>query len=232
MKRNQSLESFGIFSGMIGPIVIWLGMLITAIGYVGIEGQRYSIRNHFVSELGEVGVSSLAWVFNASLFIGGILATIFMIYLASRIDSWLRYPLGIISVVATLNGALVGLFPMNNLQPHIFVAMNFFNLGMFISLLYSLVILLGKKHPFSRWLAIPGLINAGLFIWFLNFPSDEDAINQFQEGMQGLIRNRPDFMPMALLEWAVILGIILWVFLIGVYLFTHCKLKESTQGNI
>ncbi|MEJ2757237.1 MAG: DUF998 domain-containing protein [Anaerolineales bacterium] len=226
MKINAKGETLGIFCGITGPVIMWLGMLITAISYVGIEGQRYSIRNHFVSELGEVGVSDLAWVFNTSLFVGGILATIFMVFLAYQIKSWIRVPLGIISVVATVNGALVGIFPMNKLQGHIFVAMNFFNLGMFISLLYSLVILLGKKHPFPKWLAIPGLINAGLFIWFLNFPSDEDAINQFQEGMQGLIRNRPDFMPMALLEWAVILGIILWVFIIGVYLYTQRKTKS------
>lgn len=232
MKNNRSWENFGIFCGIAGPVIMLLGMLISAIGYVGIEGQHYSIRNHFVSELGEVGVSNLAWVFNASLFVGGIMATIFMILLASRIDSWIRYPLGIVSIVATVNGALVGVFPMNKLQGHIFVAMNFFNLGMFISLLYSLVILFGKKHPFPKWLAIPGLINAGLFIWFLNFPSGEDTINQFQEGMQGLIRNRPDWMPMALLEWAVILGIILWVFLIGVYLYTQHKQGESSPRQI
>lgn len=232
MKTNLSWKNIGIFSGILGPIVMWLGMLVTALGYVGIEGQRYSILNHFVSELGEVGVSGLAWVFNASLFIGGLLATIFMIVLAARIDSWLRYPLGIISIVATLNGALVGIFPMNNLQPHIFVAMNFFNLGMFISLLYSLVILLSKKHPFPKWLAIPGLVNAGLFIWFLNFPSGEDTINQFQEGMHGMIRNRPDFMPMALLEWAMILGIITWVFLLGGYLYTQRKAAVSSKQQI
>ena len=230
MKPTLTRENFGIYCGIAGPVIMWLGMLVTAISYVGIEGQRYSIRNHFVSELGEVGVSGLAWVFNLSLLVGGIMATIFMISLASRINSWVRVPLGIISIVATINGALVGVFPMNKLQGHIFVAMNFFNLGLFISLLYSLVILFGKKHPFPKWLAIPGLINAGLFIWFLNFPSGEDSIDQFQEGMLGLIRNRPDFMPMALLEWAVILGIILWMFLIGSYLYTQQKMKEPPQG--
>lgn len=223
MKTNLEWDRIGIWSGILGPLIMGLGMLITAFGYTGIEGQRYSLFNHYVSELGEVGVSELAWVFNTSLFLGGLLATVFVIYLASRLESWLRYPLGVLGVTATVNGALVGIYPMNNLSRHIFVAMNFFNLGMLISLLYSLVFLFTKKHPFPKWLAIPGLINAGLFTWFLNFPPDENAINQFQEGMQGLIHNRPNFMPMALLEWAVILGIIVWVLLLGVYLYTQRK---------
>lgn len=230
MKINEKWENYGILSGVIGPVIMGLGMLVTARGYVGIEGQRYSLSNHFVSELGEAGVSELAWVFNASLFLGGLLATIFMFTLAARIDSWLRYPLGLLSIAATINGALVGIFPMNLLSQHIFVAMNFFNLGMLVSLLYSLVFLFTKKHPFPRWLAIPGLANAGLFIWFLNFPSEDSGPSEFQEGMQGLIRNRPDFMPMALLEWAVILGIIIWVFLIGLYLYTEQKRRRSSRN--
>lgn len=220
-EKMKKYERFGIICGIVGPALMGLGMFISGLGYVGVEGQRYSLSNHFVSELGEVGVSDLAWVFNISLLVGGLLTTIFMVVLAYQLNSWLRYPMGLLSVIATFNAALVGAFPMNNLEMHIPVAMTFFNLGMLISFLYSLVFLFGKQHPFPKWLAIPGLVNAGMFTWFLNFPEDSNGGTEFATGMQGLIRNRPDFMPMAVLEWAVILGIMLWVLLLGVYLYTR-----------
>lgn len=225
--KNKSFETIGIYSGILGPIIMALGMLVTALAYVGIEGQRYNLANHFVSELGEVGISRLAGVFNTSLFLGGLLAMIFMFTLASQFQSWLRYPLLLLGIAATLNGALVGVYPMNDLSNHIFVAMNFFNLGMLVSLLYSLVILFTKKHPFSKWLAVTGLVNAGLFTWFLNFPAEDNSMSEFQEGMQGLIRNRPAFMPMAALEWAVILGIILWAFSLALYLYFQRQSKDQ-----
>lgn len=227
MKTTNRWEKIGILSGLIGPLVIGTGMLVAALTYVGIEGQSYSLRNHYVSELGEVGVSQAAWAFNSGLLLGGVFTTIFIIYLAYQLTSWLRYPMGLIGVIATVNGALVGFYPMNNLSHHIFVAMNFFNLGMLISFLYSLIFLFSKKHPFPRWMAIPGFINAGLFTWFLNFPTEADGITQFQEGMRGLVRNRPDVLPMAMLEWAVILGILVWVFSMALYLYFQGKAQRS-----
>ena len=205
-------------SGMVGTAVMGLGMLLTALAYRGVESQRYSLTNHFVSELGELGVSEWAPVFNWSLIIGGILTTIFMIYLASQIDHWLKYPLGLISVFSTINGALVGVYPMNDLEPHIRVAMRFFNLGMLTTFLYSLVFLFNSRHPFPRWLAIPGFVNALTFAWFLYFPAETPTEPSFDQGMAGLLTNRPDYIPLALLEWVVILGILFWVFLLAVYL--------------
>jgi hypothetical protein len=63
-------------------------------------------------------------------------------------------------------------------------------------------------------------------MWFLNFPPNSTNID-FDEGMQGFIRNRPDLIPMALLEWAIILGILLWVILVGINLFVQQKSEED-----
>jgi len=224
--KCSKFEEFGILTGLIGPIVFGVSMLVAGLGYEGIDGQRYKIMNHFVSELGELGVSDLAWVFNAGLLVEGIATTFFVVVLAFQLRSWLRYPLGILGVITTVNAGLVGIYPMNYLGRHIVVAMNFFNLGMLISFLYSLVFLFDNRHSFPKWLAIPGLVNAGLFTWFLNFPSNESSI-EFQEGMVGLVRNRPDFLPMALLEWAIVLGICLWLLVLASYLFVQCR-KEKT----
>ena len=52
--------------GFLGPAIMILGSLITAILYHGKKGGSYSILNHYISKLGEVGVSRLAPVFNFS----------------------------------------------------------------------------------------------------------------------------------------------------------------------
>ena len=58
-------------AGLIGSGAIALGSLLTALAYHGRAGEAYSVLNHFVSELGEVGVAPLAWAFNTGLFLGG-----------------------------------------------------------------------------------------------------------------------------------------------------------------
>lgn len=218
--RTKTLLSF---SGVLGPLVISLGMIIAGFSYFGIEGQLYNPLNHFVSELGEIGVSDAAWAFNSSLVIGGFINALFMIYLAAQIRHWVRYPLGLLGVITSVFGGFVGIFPMNNLQPHLFVALTFFDLGLVVALLYSLFFLVSKKHPFPKWLALPGIINSITFAVFIFYPSDFDAGVGFEDGMAGLLRNRPEYIPLALMEWVVILGILVWFLMLGIYLFIKGK---------
>jgi len=220
---REKISFYTPLSGILGPGFIGLGILLSALAYIGVEGQAYNLMNHFVSELGELGVSELAAVFNGGLILGGMITTVFMVYLASQVEHWIRYPLGVLGVIAALSGAMVGMFPMNLLKPHVLAAMTFFNLGMLISFLYSFVFLLSKRHPFPKWLAIPGFLNAATFTWFLNFPSEIDVGIDFQEGMAGLLNNRPDFIPLALMEWIVVLGILIWISVIGLYLVVDRK---------
>jgi hypothetical membrane protein len=205
-------------SGVAGPLIIALGMLISILGYTGAEGQAYRLQNHFVSELGQVGISDLAPVFNLGLVIGGILNTIFLVQLALLVPGWPRYPVLVLGAASSLSGMLVGFFPMNNLGPHIFWALAFFNLGMVVALVYSLLFLLGRGGPFPRWLALPGLLNTAAFFWFNNFPSEMESGADFQGSMEGLLANRPPFLPLAALEWAVVLGILIWFLMISGYL--------------
>jgi len=64
-------------------------MLISGLAYVGKQGEGYSLRNHFVSERGELGVSQLAVMFNWSLITGGLVSTVFVIYISCQIDHWI-----------------------------------------------------------------------------------------------------------------------------------------------
>ena len=50
-----------------------------------------------------------------------------------------------------------------------------------------------------RWLAVPGFLNTAAFVAFNNFPSQFEEGVDFQQGMEGLLTNRPDFIPLALM---------------------------------
>jgi hypothetical protein len=47
--------------------------------------------------------------------------------------------------------------------------------------------------------------------------------------MHALVINRPDFIPLALLEWVVVLGILIFVLMLGFTLFYTLKKSEVTS---
>jgi hypothetical membrane protein len=217
-KSKTLFESYAPLCGMMGPGIIALGMIISTLAYTGVDGQTYSPLNHFVSELGEVGVSSMSGAFNWSLIFGGLITIPFMVYLAGQIRFWIRWPLGILGVLTAVFAVLVGIFPMNYVNPHTFAALTFFNLGLTVAILYSLVILFSSRQPFPKWLAIPGLLYALTFTWFSFFPSAIPAEIDFEAGMAGFLSNRPDLFALAVIEWVMVLAILIWILLMGIYL--------------
>ncbi len=229
--QKSKLTQLSVYCGLLGPLVIGLGMLWSALGYTGTEGQAYMLGNHFVSELGQLGVSDLAVIFNTSLILGGVLNSIFLTALALQLKGWLRYLMVPLGLGAALSGTLVGFFPMNKLQPHIFFALAFFNLGMLVSFIYSLLFLIGRGGSFPRWLALPGLFNTAAFLVFNNFPGQFAEGVDFQEGMQGLLSNRPEFIPLAALEWVVVLGILVWFLMLALSLILKYD-GEYHKGKI
>jgi len=57
--------------GLASAGVILFGVVIAAVPYRGHAGEAYSPLNHFISELGEVATSRLAWAFNLGIILGG-----------------------------------------------------------------------------------------------------------------------------------------------------------------
>jgi len=217
-KSKTKIETYAPVCGMIGPGIIAVGMIISTLAYSGVEGQAYNPLNHFVFELGEVGVSSLSGAFNWSLIFGGLITIPFMIYLAGQIQFWLRWPLGILGVMTAVFAVLVGIFPMNYVNPHTFAALTFFNLGLAVAILYSLVILFSSRQPFPNWLAIPGVLYALTFTWFSFFPLAIPVEFDFEVGMAQFLSNRPDILALAIIEWVMVLAILIWILLMGIYL--------------
>ena len=211
MAVRQGLQRMSASAGLIGASIISLGSIATAIAYVGNNGQAYSPLNHWVSELGEVGVSELSSVFNLSLILGGIEFVIFMVGLAITRGGLFAGLYGLIGVLAGIGGSFVGIFPMNNLDLHGIAALTFFNLGWIVIGLASLDFVRRPDERFPRRLAVIGALTV---VFFLGFLAVLLPLLASGDGL-GSPQIRPDFWIVPILEWAVLISILLWVFATG-----------------
>jgi hypothetical membrane protein len=194
---------YGPGIGFVGSALFIVASIVAAIAYTGTLGEAFSPLNHWVSELGEMGVSSLALVFNIGLFIGGLALAAFFFALGRLRGSRLANVYVIVGVVAGISGALVGVFPMNNRAIHIVFALGFFVLGWVAVGLASYDIWRRPEPRFSRWLPALGAVTVAVFLMFLSV-----YIPYLYTGTGS---DRPDVSLATVLEWLVLVGIIGWV---------------------
>ena len=185
--------------------------------------------NHFVSELGEVAHSELAWVFNSSLIVGGALVTVYMLGLALCLHGWFRWVFGIAGLVTGVSGALVGCFPMDDLGPHFRVAMTYFNGGMATAVLFSIYVLFFPQTMFPKWLALPGGVTALCFFSLLYLTEPMMPEGEPLEMVRVMLAQRPPVWQTAIIEWAVILSVLVWVLTVSVYLWLKARRNETQK---
>lgn len=114
--------------------------------YRGREGERYSILNHYISELGERGVSRWAWIFNLCIFCCGLAVLIGTVSLGLGLPGvWAKLGM-LFGVVTGLGLIMVGLFPMDNIKPHATAAITFFRGGLLMVLAFSLALLFPSQN--------------------------------------------------------------------------------------
>lgn len=198
-------------AGLVGTAAIVLGMVVSAIAYEGRVGQSYRMANHFVSELGEIGVSRLAIAFNTGLIVGGACIIVFVFGLVSRLEGWFRWIVAPIGIVTGVFGTLVGVFPMNNLPTHLFVANGFFYPGLATMLLFSGYVLGSRHRELPRWTAIPGFVAAGALFAFLFLGGTIEALVNGTSTRPDFGLNRPDIWVSALFEWVAIGAVLAWI---------------------
>lgn len=206
MAVSQKLEKVSALAGVGGAAVIAVGSVSTAVAYVGTAGERYSPLNHWISELGQRGVSELAAVFNICLVIGGICLVVFMTGLRTVRTGSFAWLYGTIGALAGIAGAYVGLYPMDRLEEHSLAALAFFNLG-WISVGLASIDFVRRPDPrFPRWLAYLGGLTVTGFIAFL-------AVTIPLAGGAGLGAPdpRPEIWIVSILEWVALTGILVWV---------------------
>jgi len=174
--------------------------VITELVYQGTQGELYSPLNHFISELGQRGVSKFAPLFNIGLMIGGVLFALFML------------GLGVITGIAC---GLVGVVPMNNMHIHVPVAMTFFRGGLITILFFTLIFFFDKQKKISKWMVIPGGITVLAFAAFLTIPK----LLGYATGTSLSVPDvRPAFWLNPFLEWLVFVTVICWIISLSWYL--------------
>lgn len=207
--------------GIGGSLLITACMVITGLAYRGRQGEKYSIFNHFISELGEVGVSKAAAVFNTGLILGGLVFVPFIIGLCLTIGGLLAKIGMVVGILATLSCALVGVFPMNNMKAHYIVAVTYFRTGLVMVLLVSAAVFLQPARAvvfpkFSNLAGLLAFISYAGFLFLLRTPkhdeaSPENALDPLKEV------ERPKFWRETILEWAVFFSTILWFFILALF---------------
>lgn len=219
----------GAVLGILGGGLIALGVVVSAIFFRGRSGETFSLLNHFVSELGETPWSPMAWVFNYGLILGGTLVLIFMITLWPILKGWLGKLIVVVGVITSLSGSLVGLYPMDNLAPHINVALTFFYAGLLMTVLFSVFVFTKQNEKFPRWMAVPGLISFFCFYAFLFLTDPIVPEGTAFEGISLVLENRPPILELAIFEWAVIISTLLWIFVLSGFLLSSSGAGKSNK---
>jgi hypothetical membrane protein len=196
--------------GVAGSAAIITGMVVSAASYEGKSGEGYSLLNHFVSELGHVGVAEEAMAFNVGLIVGGLLLIPFLIALALSLNNvWAK--LGLVAgLVAAISAALVGVFPMNLAKPHVLSTMTHFFSGLLTVVLYGIAI---HRQPYGaevidRRVNWVGGIAGTAYAAFLACTSlNGQGADQLTPAV---LSGRPDVLLPALLEWLVLISTLTW----------------------
>jgi hypothetical membrane protein len=205
--------------GLFGSLLIFTCCIVTALAYRGREGERYSIGNHYISELGEVGISRLAGVFNFGMIVGGILFTIMMLGFGLALNSgWSK--LGMIAgVVAGIACTLVGVFPMNKIKPHTFMAMTYFRAGLVTVTLFTIAIFLqpAADRLVPLYVNIFGFLAFLAYFLFLVVVGRAERKRKREENVleTAEVKERPRFWITPFLEWMVFFTTLIWFLLVA-----------------
>lgn len=129
-------ESVFRLTGLVGVILGLIGVIVPSLVYRGTRGEKYSFLNHYISELGETGVSRLAWLFNLALILSGICIVIAFVCLGLVLPGfWAKAGL-VLGVITGVALSMVGVFPMNKMEYHGKAAIAYFRGGLTTGLVF------------------------------------------------------------------------------------------------
>lgn len=207
------LIPFYPYFGLAGCSIIVIAVIFTGLSYRGKRGERYSVFNHFISELGEGGVSARADVFNFGLIAAGLFLIPFSLGLGNEVRGTWGILGGLAGVITAGACAFVGIFPMNNLSAHTLAAMTYFRSGLLMVLLFTLAIAL---QPAER-LVVPkvsfvfGLLACAAYIAFLALVRGGNVSQQISDSFNpDVLPERPRYWALAAVEWVVFFFTVLW----------------------
>jgi hypothetical membrane protein len=207
--------SYFRFFGTLGPSILLLAILFSGFIYRGRLNEKYSPWNHYISELGEVGTSKGARLFNISIILSGLFLLPPIIKLGTLFQSVTGWLGTVAGVAASLGVIGVGFFPVNNLKPHNRAALLFFRSGLCMILFFGMAILFQEpEHIFIPiWLDAIGFLGVVCYLWFLILLSRRmskvEAENKLSPETS---TQRPVFDLVPALEWAIFITTLAWLF--------------------
>ena len=196
--------------GLVAVTLVALAAVVTALAYVGADGEPYSPLNHTVSELGEVAVSELAATFNAALIIGGLLIAVSMLGLGLQAGSHAGRLSASLGVAAGIAFASVGLFPADDFDSHKAAASAAFILVTLAAASFSWWIGRGGSG-YSPSLAVLSVLVVAAMVAFLVLPGIVQPEYTFEVEFDPDPPPRPDIWLAAALEWAVLVTALVWI---------------------
>jgi hypothetical membrane protein len=215
---------------MLAFALVAVGSVMAAVAYTGTAGEPYSPLNHWISELGQEGVSALAAVFNGCLVLGGSAFVAFVVGLWRSSPSPLRWAFGPVVVLAGVGGLLVGVFPMNHPTQHVLAASLFFNLAWVFVLLASAGFVRSRDPRHPAWLAAVGAVSVVAFLAFIVSLSTDEFSRQ-RMATSGPIVGRPDVWIAPILEWAALASIMAWVVLTSIAWWRRLRLEAASVAR-
>ena len=201
--------------GFTGTGLILLAVVYPLFLYRGNRDERFSLLNHFISELGEVGVSRAAWVFNTGLLLAGLIMLPYVVGLGIIFDSLLGWLGTVAGIIAVLGVAAVGVFPMNNIKLHAAAAVTYFRAGLVMVLFFGLAIFFppAGKATIPQAANLLSLLAFLAYAAFLSWPlvrkkeqTPAETLDPEQE------KERPRVWALTILEWLVFFSTIAWLF--------------------
>ena len=208
--------------GWMGSLVILLGSLLSGLVYSGKSSEKYSILNHYISELGEIGVAKRAWAFNTGMIVGGTLFLPFIAGLGLSLSSWTGWAGMAAGLLAAVSSVFVGIFSMERMEPHRKAAMTFFRSGLVTILFFTIAVFLQPAAQRTIPLAVNiiGIAAIACYSAFLLIVDLKNA--EKNEENQNLDpteeKERPRFWRTPFLEWLVFFSTIAWFLCVSLIL--------------
>lgn len=213
MLVRKPLDPYKIaaYSGLVGCITILMCTFTTAWMFEEIPGESYSMWNHFISELGHTQRSEYFWVFNSGLIFGGAFMIIFALGIRLGFTGKFRDTLSVMAFIAAISCSLVGVFPVDNFESHVMVALSFFGMGLITIVTVTTLSLMGKTPALPKVSVIPGIITAIAFAAFLLSPSD--LFRSWVEDPDNFVR--PAIWHKPILEWVCFFSMQGWIIMVS-----------------
>lgn len=234
MRVQITVKKYSPIFGILASLIMAIGLVIPQFNYINQEGSGYSILNHFISELGWIGVSNYAYIFNTSLILSGVFYALFTYGITSYFHGfWGRITM-FLGVATSICCSLVGLFPVQSnsfaITFHLIAASMFFSLGYFTFLAVIVMLIVNRNKVIPKKHLLFYIITPLYIIPWLNMVYDFKLFKYLNISEVKVI-NRPSVWVYPVIEWAIVILALINIIFISFYFLIRFNLSKSITND-